>query len=98
MRSLLRWWPVLLVTSLVIVACTGRFRADEQTRQKEGKGPGDKEILTTVRKVIRQGALLYNARDHAGCPAGHQQLHTARRGRGGDPGLGADGLPPGRAL
>ena len=34
---------------------------------------------------------------HAGRPAGHQQLHAARRGGGGDPGLRADRLPPGHA-
>jgi hypothetical protein len=79
MRALLRWWPALLVTTIVIVAGTGRFRADEQTQQKEGKGPGAKEILSTVRKVIKQGALLYNARDHAGCYRYFEGSLTAMR-------------------
>jgi ABC-2 type transport system permease protein len=42
-------------------------------------------------------AGLWLPRAHAGRAPGHQRLHPPRRGGGGDPGLDADGLPPGRA-
>ena len=62
---------------------------DRQRRERHRPGgvlPAD---------VLRRAVAAAGA--HAGRAPDHQQLHPARRGGGGDPGLDAAGVPPGRA-
>jgi hypothetical protein len=79
MRLLFRCWPSLLAAAILALALTGRFRADEQAKDRGANGLDDKQIRSTIRVLIKGGARLHNARDFAGSYRFFQGGATAMR-------------------